>query len=169
MSKKQQIGSVDLEKVIMTKIKSNQITMKPRWYFILGSISLIIGLASFSFLGIFLTNLTMFLSRQHGPMGQWRLYQILNTFPLWVPIFAVLGIIIGVFLLRKYDFSYKNNFYLIALGFIATIILTAYLLDYTGLNNVWMMRQPMRKFQQQKLDSQNFYQNGIRQERRFTK
>jgi hypothetical protein len=153
MSKKQPVTTIDIEKNIMTKVRSKSITMKPKWFFVLGSLSMIVGLISSFIVGTFLTNLTFFLTRQHGPMGQWRLDQIINSFPMWVPLVALGGIVFGVIFLKKYDFSYKNNFFLIALGFIATIIITAFLLDYTGLNNIWMMKQPMRRFQQQQYNN----------------
>jgi hypothetical protein len=82
-------------------------------------------------------------------MGQWRFEQMLSSFPFWVPITALLGIVFGVIFLKKYDFSYKKNFPLIVFGFILTIVITAFIIDFTGLNNLWMMRQPMRRFQQQ--------------------
>ena len=123
--------------------------MKPKWFFVLGSVSLFMGLIGTFIVGTFLTNLTFFLTRQHGPMGQWKLEQMLNSFPLWVPLIAIAGIVLGILFLKKYDFSYKRNFLLIILGFVASILISAFILDYTGLNNLWMMRQPMRRFQQQ--------------------
>lgn len=149
MSKKQQVTAKDIEKNIMTKVRSKSITMKPKWFFVLGSVSLFMGLIGTFIVGTFLTNLTFFLTRQHGPMGQWKLEQMLNSFPLWVPLIAIAGIVLGILFLKKYDFSYKRNFLLIILGFVASILISAFILDYTGLNNLWMMRQPMRRFQQQ--------------------
>ncbi len=149
MSKKQQVTTKDIEKNIMTKVRSKTITMKPKWFFVLGSVSLFMGLIGTFIVGTFLTNLTFFLTRQHGPMGQWKLEQMLNSFPLWVPLIAIAGIVLGILFLKKYDFSYKRNFLLIILGFVASILISAFILDYTGLNNLWMMRQPMRRFQQQ--------------------
>lgn len=161
MSKKQHLKPQDIEKNIMSRVRSKTITMKPKWYFVLGSIFMIIGLISFSLIGVFLTNLTFFLTRQHGPMGQWRLEQILNSFPLWVPLIAIVGIVFGILFLKKYDFSYKKNFSLIVLGFILTIIVIAFILDISGLDNIWMMRQPMRRFQQQNYNYEGQLQNGM--------
>ena len=149
MSKKQQVSAKDIEKNIMTKVRSKTLTMKPKWFFVLGSVSLFMGLIGTFIVGTFLTNLTFFLTRQHGPMGQWKLEQMLSSFPLWVPLIAIAGIVLGILFLKKYDFSYKRNFLLIILGFVASILISAFILDYTGLNNLWMMRQPMRRFQQQ--------------------
>jgi len=138
----------------MAKVKSNEISMRPRWYFVLGSLLMIAGFVSFSIGAVFLTNLTLFLLRSHGPMGQWRLQQLLTSFPLWVPILAVVGIVLGIVMLRKYDFSYKKNFWLIVLGFVLSVILAAFLIDQLGLNDIWSRQGPMRRFYQQ-VEGQN--------------
>ena len=82
-------------------------------------------------------------------MAQWRLQQLLTSFPLWVPILAIVGIVLGIVMLRKYDFSYKKNFWYIVLGFILSVILAAFLIDQLGLNDIWSRQGPMRRFYQQ--------------------
>lgn len=141
--------SVNLEKTIMAKVKSNEISMRPRWYFVLGSVLTIASLAGLSIGVIFLTNLTIFLLRKHGPMGQWRLQQLITSFPLWIPILASLGMIFGVWMLRKHDFSYKKNFWLIVLWSVLSILIAAFAIDYLGLNDVWSRQGPMRRLYQQ--------------------
>lgn len=149
MSKTQKLTSVDFEKVVMAKVKSNKISMKPKWYFVVGSLLTMAGLVGFSISAVFLTNLTIFLLRGHGPMGQWRLQQLVTSFPLWVPVLAAVGIILGIWMLRKYDFSYKKNFWVIIAGFIVSVILAAFVIDYLGLNDAWSRQGPMRRFYQQ--------------------
>lgn len=80
---------------------------------------------------------------------------ILNSFPLWVPIISILSVILALRLLKKYDFSYKKNYLAISLGFIASILLTAFALDYFGLNNIWMKKKPMQRYYQQRMNLQN--------------
>lgn len=149
MSKTPKITPIDLEKTIMAKVKSNQISMKPRWYFVFGSLLMLAGFVGISIGAIFLTNLTLFILRKHGPMGQWRLQQLLDSFPLWVPLLALVGIVLGIVLLRKYDFSYKNNFRLILLAFILSVTLAAFAIDKLGLNDLWSRQGPMKRFYQQ--------------------
>ncbi len=141
--------STDLEKIIMAKVKSNEIAMKPKWYFVVGSLIAIAGLVGLSILAVFLTNLTFFLLFRHGPMVQWRLQQLVTSFPLWIPILAVLGIVMGIWILRKYEFSYKKNFGLIIIGFIFSVIIAAIVIDQLGLNDIWSHQGPMRQFYQQ--------------------
>lgn len=139
---------INLEKTVMTQIATGNIQMKPRWFFVLGSISMMLGLIAASISTIFLMNLIFFLLRQHGPMGEWRLQLMLESFPWWILPLAVGGILSGIFLLKKYDFSYKKNFSLIAGVFVIAIIFAAFLINLTGINDLWSKQEPMRKFYQ---------------------
>lgn len=150
MPKKHKITKTkNIESSVMGKIISNEVTMKPRWYFFAGTLLGLVGLVSSTIVAVFLTNLSIFFLRQHGPNGEWRLQQILASFPIWAPLLAILGILGGIWMLRKYDFSYKKNFWAVALVFTASILFAAYILDYTGLSDIWMKRGPMNRFYQQ--------------------
>jgi len=153
MSKNKKITStkqkkIDFKKEVMTKIKKGEITMKPKWYFVVGSLITGAGLVGASIGAIYLVNLTLFLLRKRGP-GLMKLELMLASFPWWVPILAITGIIVGIWLLKKYDFSYKKNFLLIIAAFIVSIVIAAWLIDYLGLNETWSRRGPMRRFYQQ--------------------
>lgn len=137
-----------LEAAVMNKISAGHIIMKPRWYFVLGSVLMGLGLVAASIGTIFLINLNFFLLRQHGPMGELKLQLMLESFPWWIPLLAISGIAAGVFLLKKYDFSYKKNFALIASIFIIAIILAAFLIDLTGINDTWFRQGPMKRLYQ---------------------
>jgi hypothetical protein len=160
MSKTAKIIPADFEKTIMAKIRSNEIFMKPRWYFLLGSFSMITGLVGLSIGVAFLTNLTLFLFRQHGPGGQWRLELILNSFSWWIPAVAIIGISLGIWLLKRFDFSYKKNFPLIVIGFIFSIFIAALAMDVFGFNDIWSKRGPMRRFYQQLENRDSIPQRG---------
>jgi hypothetical protein len=163
MSNSKKIKQVDFEKTIMSKVKSNEIAMKPRWYFVIGSLLMVSGLVGLSIGAIFITNITLFLLRRHGPMGEWRLQLMLNSFPWWVPILAIAGIVSGIWLLKKYDFSYKKNFWLIVTGFIISIFFAAFILDYLGLNDIWSRQGPMKRFYKQIEGNNSEFQRGQRQ------
>ncbi|MFA6386411.1 MAG: hypothetical protein WCW04_01405 [Candidatus Paceibacterota bacterium] len=125
---------------IMSKIHKGQIKMRPRLYFVFGYIFAIIGLV-FSFItSIFFVGLTRFTLRSHGPMGEYRLEQLLSTFSWWMPVLAIIGLITGIWLLRKYDFSYKINFKLLIIGLVASILIAGFVIDMTGLNDFWLHR-----------------------------
>ncbi|OGM12397.1 hypothetical protein A2W13_02015 [Candidatus Woesebacteria bacterium RBG_16_36_11] len=156
-------AKLDMEKVVMGKIKSDEIKMKPKWLFVLGSTFIMAGLVGLTVGAIFLTNLTIFIIKKRGP-GYGRLDLMLNSFPIWIPILAVLGVILGIWMLKKYDFSYKKNFVLIILSFIASVIIAGLLVDQLGLNTIWSHQGPMRMFYQQfqspQDNSQKVRENG---------
>lgn len=144
----------------MTKVKDNRINMKPRWYFILGSVLVFAGLIGSSIGAIFLTNISLFLLRSCGNNSQWKLQLMLESFPWWVPLLAATGTLFGIRMLKKFDFSYKKNFLVIVIGFVVAILLAALLIDRLGLNDTWSRQGPMRRFYKQ-IEGQNFdFQRG---------
>lgn len=145
---------LNFDKEIMSKVNSGQITMKSKWYFMIGSLMSVVGLISLSIGAIFLTNLTIFLLKKHGPMGQVRLEAMLNSIPLWIPILAIVGIVLGIVALRRYDFSYKKNFSIIVIVFVLSIIAAGFVIDYLGINDTWGKRGPMQGLYQQ-IDKQS--------------
>ena len=147
----------------MSQVKSGQITMKPRWYFVIGSLLLFGGVVALSVGAVFLVNLTVFSLRSHGPMASWRLQLMLESFPWWAPALAATGVILGVNLLKKYDFSYKKNFKLIIISFVLAVLATGFMLDKLGLNDYWQRRGRMRQIYQH-LDVGSSY---VRPRRRF--
>ena len=132
----------------MPQILSGQIRPLPRWYFVLGSILSLFGLVGLTIFAIFITNLLFFISRSHGPMFSLRLSQIISTFPWWLVLLAPISIFAGIFFLKKYDFSYQKNFHLIVFLFILAIILSAWLVDYFGLNQILLRQNKFRRFYQ---------------------
>ncbi len=122
--------------------------MKPRWYFVAGSFIGFAGLIGLAIAAIFLVNIVFFLVRKRGP-GVFRLEMMLSTFPWWVVVLAVASIVIGILLLRRYDFSYRKNFWLVVSAFVASILLAAWMVDYFGINETWSGHGPMRRFYQQ--------------------
>jgi hypothetical protein len=145
-----------LEEKVMEKIIANKVIMKPRWYFVMGSFFLSIGVILLTILLVFLTNLIFFWIRKQCP-GTGKLYFMLSNFPLWIPIMAVIGFISGIVLLKKYDFSYKKNFKFIVFCFISLIVITAFFIDQLGLNDVWSKRGPMKNlYPQQKNQLRRF-------------
>jgi hypothetical protein len=134
----------DITKEIMQKIDKGDIKMKPKGYFILGSIFTFIGLISSIVVSTFLIGLINFSLRAHGPMGQYRFDQILANFPWWTILLAILGLAVGITLIRQYDFSYKIKPWLVIAGFILAIIIGGYIIDITGANDFMSRKGPMR-------------------------
>jgi hypothetical protein len=128
--------------------------MKPKWYFIMGSLATLSGLVGFSVVSIFFVNITVFSLRTHGPMGAIRYQQLLASFPWWAPFLVIIGLGFGIWMLKKYDFSYRKNFLFVILAFITAIIISGVCIDYLGINMVLSRQGTMRRFYQH-IDSQN--------------
>jgi uncharacterized membrane protein len=134
---------------VMSRIKRDHIGMKPKWYFIFGSVLTIAGLVGTAIVLIFLVSLISFSLRTHGPMGEIRYQNLLSSFPWWAPVLAFVGLMVGIRLLKKFDFSYRKNFLLIFLACFVSIIISGWLLDYLGIDQLWSGKGMMRNFYRQ--------------------
>ena len=151
---------INITEKVMKKIKNEKITMRPKWYFWLGSAILFIAIVSLMIVTVFLISLVTFsLRNRGGPMAIVRYQQIVSNFPWWAVVVSILGLISGITLLKKYDFSYKKNFWLVAGGFVLAVILAGILIDILGFDNIWIRRGPMKKFYQQYRLSPHQYRN----------
>ncbi len=146
-------NKIDFEKGVMSRVISGKIVMKSKWYFAVGSAFMLLGTIVTTVMAVFLINLTIFLIKKQGP-GYGRLTIMLNSFPFWVPILAFFGIGTGIYFLKKYDFSYKKNFFVIIIGFIASIIIAGFVINQLGLNDIWSRHSLMRMFYQ-RIENQN--------------
>ncbi len=144
----------------MGQIHDKKIKMRPRIYFIAGSIFTFVGLVSTIVASVFLVGLIRFSLRSHGPMASYRFDQILSSFPWWAPILAILGLVIGIWLLRKYDFSFRVNFKVIIVGFILAIIVGGWVIDSVGLNDILIRRGPMQGMMRQYMQDNNIQDGG---------
>jgi hypothetical protein len=136
---------------VMSQIHSDKIKMRPRMYFVIGSTLTFVGLVSSIVSSIFFVGLMRFFSRSHGPMGSLRLDQILSSFPWWTPVLAVVALIVGIWLLRLYDFSLKVDFKLLVAGLILAVIVSGVVIDFIGLNDALFRRGPMKGMMRQYL------------------
>ncbi len=129
---------------VMDEIHVNKIKMRPKIYFIMGSILTFIGLIFSTVVSIFLFGLISFVLRSHGGMASYKLDKMISNFPWWAIVLAIISLTLGIWLLHKYDFSFKVNFKLIIVGFILAVIAGGFIIDMLGLNNVLTRRGPMQ-------------------------
>lgn len=140
---------------VMAQIHLGKIKMKPKIYFIIGSILTFLGSISAFVVSIFLVGLIRFSLRTHlGRGAQYKLSQMLSDFPWWIIIFAIISLAIGIWLIRKYDFSYKIKPSIIVLGFILFIIFAGWTIDMIGLNDTLLHRGPIKGMMN------NYFQNN---------
>lgn len=144
MSKK---NKLNIQNNIISQIKKGEIKMKPKWYFVLGSSLMFLSLIGISMALIFFINLNLFFARRNGPLASLKMETIFSTFPWWILVIAIFGIILAIWLLKKYDFSYKKNSYLIIIAFIFSLFMGGFLLDKLGLNE-YLSRGRMKKIYQ---------------------
>jgi uncharacterized membrane protein YdcZ (DUF606 family) len=144
-----------IEDNIMNQIHDGKIKMRPKSYFIFGSILTFIGLVSSVIASVFLFGLIRFSIRSHGPMGSYKFEKMLSNFPWWALLLAIVGLIAGIWLLRKYDFSFKVNFKAIIVLFILAIMIGGWIIDSTGLNDKLIQRGPMRGVMRQYMQEPN--------------
>lgn len=136
----------------METIKSEKLKIKPKWFFYLGSLLGLAGLISAVILSAFFISIISFSLRPHyGPGASFRLQLMWDSFPWWAVVSALIGLIVGIKMLKKYDFSYQKNFGLIIICLIAAIILAGILMDQSGLTDLWTKKGPMRGIMRQYL------------------
>jgi len=140
---------INIEQEVMDKIHHDKIAMKPKAYFILGSIAFFLAMVSVVVISVFFSNLTLFAWRVNCPMKYQRLEMIWASFPWWAPLITIVGLIVGFWLMKKSELSYKNNFWLIIAGLLFAILTASWLIDYLNLNQLWLHRGPVRGLWQQ--------------------
>lgn len=145
----------NITRSVMDRIHSDKIKMHTRVYFVIGSILTFSGVVLSILTSVFLIGLMRFSLRAHGPMAEYRLEELLSRFSWWGPIFAILGLVIGIWLIRKYDFSYKINFKMIVIGFVVAIFVAGIVLEMTGLHDILLHRGPMQGMMRQYLEDNN--------------
>ena len=129
---------------VMTRIRDGRVKMRPKWYFVAGSALAFAGIVLSVVVSVFLLSVAQFALRSHGPMGSYRLDQMLAAFPWWAPVLAIASLAGGIGLLRRYDFSYRKNFFAIAMVFVFAVVAAGWIIDATGLDDAWLKRGPMR-------------------------
>lgn len=146
---------IKIKEIVMDKIQHDEIRMRPRAFFVAGSLLAFLGLVASIVVSVFFVSLIQFSLRTHGPMGQYRFDQLIASFPWWAIVVAIGGLVVGMFFLRRYEFAYKHNKQLIIVVFILAIIFAGILVNATGLDNIWLKRGPMRGMMQENANGRN--------------
>jgi hypothetical protein len=139
----------EITKRVIGRINEGNIKMRPRMYFVLGSVLTICGLIASIVTSVFFVGLMRFAIRARGPMSDYRLNRLLSDFPWWMLLVAFLGLIVGIWLLRRYDFSYKADFKALVVGLILAVLVSGWVIDVAGINDALSRKGFMRGFHQQ--------------------
>lgn len=134
----------------MRKVKTDEIRMKPRWIFIVGSLLSLVGIVGSCVVSTVMLSIVFFTIRSRGLMGQWKIQQLMDLFPWWTIGVAIAGIVLGIILLKQYDFSYKKNFIWIIIAVVFSFLVSAYILDTLGVTDILVQHGPMNRIYQQR-------------------
>jgi hypothetical protein len=116
--------SKTIEEQIKTKIEKQEISMKPKWYFVLGSVLLGVSVVGFLLIGLLFTSVNLYRLRGYE----------LVSFPIELLFINIVFLAISFYLLGKYEFSFKKNISVLSLGFLLLVLLAAFIFDLSGLN-----------------------------------
>lgn len=128
---------------VMNQIRRGKLKMRPKIYFIIGSILTFAGLAASIATSVFAVGLIRFLVRSNGIWSH-KLDRIVSIFPWWVPTLAVVGLALGIILMRKYDFSYKIDLKRAIVLIILVVIISGWLVDALGFNDLLVRKGLIR-------------------------
>lgn len=151
----------DLTGAVMTKIKAKKVTMRPKLYFLLGSLFMGMGVAVIAFLAVIFVSMSIYHLRRFGPFGflwfgqfGWRPF--ITTVPwLWV-VLAIGFVLVGLGLLKRYDFSYHHSVLGIAGGFVVSIMILGIVIDCGGVHERLEHRPELRVIYQPRFRSNDW-------------
>ncbi|KKP69371.1 hypothetical protein A2X44_04435 [candidate division CPR3 bacterium GWF2_35_18] len=131
----------DIAESVMQEIEQKHVKMRSPIYFVLGSTILTLGVICSLLVTIYLFNLFLYKLRIFVPFkfldfGLTGLQPFVETFPWWHIVIAIVAVIIGIELLKQYDFSYHKNFMALILIVLVSTVGIGFLLDQIGLNEI---------------------------------
>lgn len=130
--------------------------MRPKIYFVLGSILTFAGLVASIATSVFAVGLIRFLIRSNGILSH-KLDRMISIFPWWILVLAILGLVLGIILIRKYDFSYKIDLKKAIILTILAVIISGWLVDALGLNDFLVRKGMMRGMMRSNFPRQNLH------------
>lgn len=137
----------DIGDNVMEQIHRGTLKMRPKIYFVIGSILTFIGVVASIATSIFSIGLIKFLLRSNGILNH-KLDRMVSIFPWWVLVLAVVGLVVGMILIRKYDFSYKIDLKMAIVLAILAIVVSGWLVDALGFNELLARKGLMRGMMQ---------------------
>jgi len=129
---------------VMDQINEGKIKMHSKMYFIVGTFLTLFGLIVSVITSVFIISLMRFSFRSVGPMGGYRIQHMITSFPWWLSVLAIFGLVVGILLIRRYNFSYKIDFKIVVALFILTIIISGLVIDMIGVNDRLYRKGPMK-------------------------
>lgn len=142
MTKTKQTSASQIERRVMAQIKSGRVKMHSRLYYILVALQslviitiLAVAVSYFISLSSLWLRIQTATGRAYG--ARQNLTELVNNFPWWAVVLAVLGLLALVFMVKRLGVLYKIRLvYIIPLIIIAALII-GFGLSYTQLPNTF--------------------------------
>ncbi len=111
---------------IMEKIKKGDITMRPRWHFVVLSAFALVGVALVVATLLYVASLALFFMRDSGvwftpALGARGWFDLLHSLPWLLILLVVLFVVLLEFLVRRYAFVYQRPLVVSILGVILVV------------------------------------------------
>jgi len=145
----------NIKEDIMGRIKEGKLKMHSKLYFITGSVLALFGLIVSVATSTFIFSLLSFYLRSRSPMAGFKIWVLLSSFPWWLLILALVGLVGGIVLIRRYDFVYKIDFKIAVVAMVLVIIASGWLIDLLGFNDLLARRGPMQDIMKQYFQDKN--------------
>lgn len=142
---------------VMKKIQKQEVKMRPRAYFVLGSMLLGAGIVGVLLVTVFLTGAVFFKLRiseavQYLGLGKPGLRFFVRSFPWKVMGLAGLSFWSGSWMLKKHSKAYKVGLGWLVLGAVVTVIGLGALVDRAGVNEKLERRKGLKPLYETKFE-----------------
>lgn len=149
---------------IMNKIRKGGYKMRPRSYFILASVLATAGVAVSAVISVFSVSLTRFALRGYGSLVKPQVETLAFDFPWWALVIALASLLLGLVLIRRYEFYYRNKFWLVSTVLAVSTFAIGWGVDAAKLDEVVINHTPVQNIMKQ---YQRQYENGVKAREQF--
>lgn len=148
---------------IKTKIEKGELKMKPKAYFVIGNVLAILGVTVFAIISTFSVNMIVHFTRV-GRLAEkidplpfsLKLRAFFIVFPWEFLLISIGFILLGVWLIRKFENGYKTSITVLFTLFAVIVLLTAIIIDVSGFNERAKKFHMMRKIYDHRREVPNF-------------
>ena len=127
----------NLKSKILESVKKNNLTMIPRWKFVVYSVTGIVGLVFAFLLAIFVISLILFVLSRYGFMympffGVMATLRALSAIPIVLLLCAVLLLVLIEIISRYYTFSFRRPLAVTLLSITSLAVVVSYIVSETS-------------------------------------
>lgn len=157
---------VDLSHQVMKKISQEKIEVEPKWHFVVGSFFTTFGLVTLLILAAYLFALSFYLLKMHSSLyylwfGSRGARAFVETFPVMYLVLAMVTLVGGVMILRKYDIAYKMKQEYLVVGLLMGLLVAILGMESMGLNTTLSKKRAVRALYMQYSAQQHWYKGQV--------